>query len=497
MCAVAFGAAPGGEGAPAGRPLRFGPPVLVSPELSSAWEPLLLVDRHGNIFVTARKERSQLVLAPDERSPTMSRSMSYLWVSSDGGRSFGNVPGLPLDAENHEWGYEGDFALDDAGHLYFVDQTYADSTISRWTVSGLGEFAMDFHRPFLPTGQPIEDRPWLAAHGDGKVFYTVNAGDPTLNQLGRDGGDAYGPGRFSIYHSTNGAQTFDVVGRSLRGSGGCRPAADKRPGSRLVYVVCTNDGGAESPIETPQGRGTLWAYVSEDDGETYSRYRIGDYNADAETYDWPLAAVGPDGDVWVLYNDADDVRREGDTFQILTNRLMLYRSSDHGRTWARQDITPRTGRYRWGWLDVSSRGELGLGIHHRENENQPWQVYASVFTPGSLPVLTPVDSRPVDADASRPEPPAEFVGLGFAPDNTLAVAWTRIETSAANLRFLRVYFTRSLPEKEPGKPVVRGRKRSASRDPLPSTGVPDTAPVGLAALAVAGIAAGRLRSRRR
>lgn len=478
VCAAAILPAPRAGRAAPQPSLRFGPPVLVSPELSEAWEPSMLIDRFGNVFITARKTTTQLILAPDDRSPTRSRSMSWLWVSSDGGRTFGNLPGYPLDAENHDFGYEGDISLDDAGHLYFADQTYADSTITRWTITGRGAFAIDFHRPFLPTAQPLDDRPWLAAHGNGRVFYIVNTGDPTLNPLGREGGDAYGPGRFSIYRSTDGAATFDPFGHSLRESGGCRPAADHRPGSGLVYVACTNDGGAQQGLlEVPHGRGTLWAYVSEDDGATYARYRVGDYNADAETYDWPLVAVGPDGGIWVLHVDADKVEQQEDSFRILTNRLLLYHSTDRGRTWSRQDVTPRTGRYRWGWLVVSPSGDLALAIQHRPNETSPWRAYAAVFAPGSTPSLVSMDANPI-ASASSAEPPSEIMGLAFAPDQTLAVAWTRVET-LQGLRFRRVYFARSLQPQPAPRTTVAGVRRAR---PLPATGLAVPATTGLAAL---------------
>jgi hypothetical protein len=478
--------APAGGSAGTQPPLRFGPPVQVSPDLASAWEPTLLIDRFGNVFMTARKDTSnQLLLAPDDRSPTATRSMSWVWTSSDGGKTFGNLPAaLPLEAANHEWGYEGDLALDDAGHLYFVDQTYADATLTRWTVTGTGASTVDFHRPLVPTGQPVDDRPWLAAHGDGGVFYMAQAGDPNLNPVSsRTGGDAFGKGRYAIYRSTDGANTFEMSGKSLNESGGCRPAADHRPGAKYVYVVCTNDGGAQADITAvPHGRGKLWAYVSADDGVTYSRYQVGDYNADADTFDWPLVTVGPNGDVWAMHVDADKVEGSSDSFTIITNRLHLFHSTDHGRTWSKQDITPTEGRYRWGALVVSPDGEIGIGIHHRPNAMSPWGVYASVFTPGSKPSLVKVDE--VDAAAS-PEPPSEIVGMAFNADETVGFAWTRIE-SMNGLEWRRVYFARSLPPLKPTvvhpRPRVEGNQRTR---PLPSTGVPAPLAQGLVALVAA------------
>src|SRR5687767_11406106 len=117
----------GPAAAAGGADLQFGPPTRVSQEMSEAWEPSMLIDRHGNIYMHARRATSNLVIGPDENSATRTRSMSWLWASSDAGASWHTLPGFPLDVQNHEWGYEGDFALDDADHLYFVDQTYADS----------------------------------------------------------------------------------------------------------------------------------------------------------------------------------------------------------------------------------------------------------------------------------------------------------------------------------------------------------------------------------
>ncbi|MCA1834139.1 MAG: hypothetical protein ABR548_15370 [Actinomycetota bacterium] len=468
-------------------PLRFGPPTMISSETSEAWEPSLLTDAFGNIFITARRGTTDLALAVDERSPTLSRSASWLWMSNDDGKTFTDVPGYPLDVQNHEWGYEGDLALDDAGHLYFVDQTYADSTMTRWTVSGLGSIAMDFHRPFLPTAQPVDDRPFLAAHGDGHAFYAVNSGDAALNPFGREGGDAYGPGRFSVYHSTDGGTTFDTIGHSLRGSGACRPAADHRAGAPYAYLACTNDGGVEGPLDAPHGRGTLWAFASRDDGATYERFRIGDYNADAETYDWPLITVGPDGDVWVLHVDANRTQTLDDgTVEILSNTLNLFHSTDHGRTWSKHDITPESGRYRWGTLIMSTAGDLALAIQHRTAETSPWRAYAALFAPDEKPLVAPIDSTPVSA-ATNPQPPSELIGLGFAHNGALVASWTRVE---GGLR--RVYFSKQVVA------AVKGLRKTqkGSSGPLPSTGVDSEPVTALLVLFIAGALTRRLVPRR-
>src|SRR5207244_6058011 len=96
--------------------------------------------------------------------------MSWDWVSVDGGKTFVDIPGLtPASVEQHEFGDEGDMAVDDANHLYFVDTNVTDITFTSWTVTGNGldKITLDQTRPILPSIQPVDDRPWVVAHGDG------------------------------------------------------------------------------------------------------------------------------------------------------------------------------------------------------------------------------------------------------------------------------------------------------------------------------------------
>jgi hypothetical protein len=398
----------------------FNPPVKVTPPGGHGYEPAVYDDHFGNIYVTAHKENWQLALSPDPNSPTFTRSMSWAWASSDGGRSFQDLPGLTmLSLEQHDFGDEGDMAVDDADHLYFVDTNVGDVTFTSWDIHGLGQYVLTQHRPLLPAGEPVDDRPWVTAHGNGHVFYFGNEGDK----------DTYGPGRYTVYSSYDGGQTFDPVGITLEDSGWCRPAADHASGSPYVYAFCTND------------EGKLYSYVSADDGKTWRRYDMGTYNSADPYQSWPTGEVAKDGSLWVLYLDA----KTDEAGNVVSNSLNLFHSTDHGKTWSRRDITSTKGRYEYGWLSVSRDGKkLALGVYYRPDNTSDWKVYGAVFGTGATPKLVLLDPVSVQ-DKHCDEAPGDLFGSSFNPDGTANVVWTRnTDPTTCGLVTVRdIYFARS------------------------------------------------------
>src|SRR5207237_10241275 len=115
-----------------------------------------------------------------------------------------------------ELGAAGDVAVVVRNHLYFVATNVGDVTLTCWTIYGQGQYVLAQHRPLLPAGEPVDDRPWVTAHGNGHVFYFGNEGDKST----------YGNGRYTVYASYDGGTTFDSLGQTLPDSGWCRPAPD-------------------------------------------------------------------------------------------------------------------------------------------------------------------------------------------------------------------------------------------------------------------------------
>jgi hypothetical protein len=221
----------GGSEAPADAlpPLRFLPPVdLQCPSEGLAQlqdaalggcgqfgEPVLEVAGDGTVWASAT--------CCVGRSPP-------IWVSRDGAQTFDLLPfadrtGVVRDA----FGIEGDFAIDDAGNVYFFDISAATTWFSKYRGDGTHVFTKADAFP------PLVDRPWVRAGRADEVWVFYNTGFAT-----------------NLFYSTDGGLTWTVTpvgfecGLMTIGQG---PARD-----RLFVAGCGND---------PK----LW--VSEDGGRTF------------------------------------------------------------------------------------------------------------------------------------------------------------------------------------------------------------------------------------
>src|SRR5213082_3747110 len=102
----------------------FGTPVrLPTFKSCGGYEPGIALDRYGNIFVTAHKQNHCDAVALDPSAPDGVRAQSWRGTSTDG-VNFVDIPGLAHLAaapDQLDVGDEGDIALDDSNHFYFVD----------------------------------------------------------------------------------------------------------------------------------------------------------------------------------------------------------------------------------------------------------------------------------------------------------------------------------------------------------------------------------------
>ena len=457
---------------------NFGTPVrLPTFQSCGGYEPGLAIDKYGNIYVTAHKQNHCDAVADDPNAPIGVRAQSWLWTSKNG-VDWKNMPGLAnlaADPSSLDVGDEGDLALDDAHHphFYFVDTKVADSSFTRWTISGQGreDMSQDVHRPAVPSAESVDDRPWVTAHGTSTVLYASNQGDKDTYNAGNTAngctGTAVTPpqpgqkqspqgGRYTVFMSHDAGQTFDPVGCTLPDSGWCRPAADHTPASKYLYMFCTNDAGADDEVNNPGDPGftvgTLWIYVSADDGTSWKRYKVDNYNNNLPSgsttngdITWSQVVVARDGSVYALFNNPIS-----NSSQVKTgSELWLYHSINHGKTWVRQNVTPTNpGLIRYTWLDVGRDGRIGVGYESHPNINGRWHVYAGVASGFGQPVRYSV------ADPFEVAPQGDFVfgdffEVGFDNQGRLDVVYTRCTNLVSNdpttdCLNSDIYFVRSL-----------------------------------------------------
>lgn len=449
LVSVVFGFCLGSGGAAAAAP-RFGTPVrLPTFKSCGGYEPGIALDKYGNIFVTAHKQNHCDAVAADPSAPIGVRAQSWLWTSTDG-VNFVDMPGLGnllADPSSLDVGDEGDIALDDAGHFYFVDTKVVDDSFTRWTVSGPGTANMvqDLHRPVIPSLMPVDDRPWVTAHGATTVMYAGNEGDKDSYNVGSTANGCTGTvtppatgqkssgGRYTVFMSHNAGATFDPVGCTLPDSGWCRPAADHTAGSQYLYMFCTNDAGADDNVNNPGDPGftvgTLWSYVSADDGATWHRYMVDSYNSNLPSgsntngdVTWPAIKVAKNGYVYALFANP-----QSNASQVKTGTtLNLYRSVDHGAHWTKQDVTPaNAGLIRYSWMDVAGDGHtVGVGYFTHATVSGNWHVYAgteNVF--GGTVQYSLVD--PVEVAPNGDFAFGDFFEVGFDMLGRLDVVYTR------------------------------------------------------------------------
>lgn len=414
LCAVVLLAQlPGAPPVDSAPRLRFSEPLKLTPDTFGGYEPGIAIDRFDNIYVTAHKDDYASALSADPNGSAPVRSASWLWTSSDGGRTFHDMPGTSqLGEYRFEPGVEGDVALDQAGHVYFVDTNVTDVTFARWLATGRGKLELQTTRPALGSGELVDDRPWIISHGNGVVMYLGNDVESDTS-VGDKSGGAYGAGQYTIYMSYDGGNTFDTLGKSLADSGWCRPGADPRQGSGLLYVICTSNG---------TGRvGHLWAFVSRDNGRSWNRYEMGHYNNSDSTQSWPSVAVANDGTVYALYNNADT---NGSSPDPIANHLMLYTSKTEGRTWSARDVTPTPGLIHYSWIAVAPNGTLGIAYYRRPDADHAWYLYAGTAEPGEPFHVVSVAPRAPVSKASSFRPHGDFFEIAFDSHNKLDVVWT-------------------------------------------------------------------------
>lgn len=257
-----------------------------------------------------------------------------IWVSRDGGATFDALQG---DALRESFGIEGDFAIDDAGNMYFSDISLASSYFSSWDKDGA-------HRWTVPAGAftPLVDRPWVRADAEDHVVFAYNTGTSTRVYTSDDGARTWtfrfeapenlgalgqGPERTHywltaggvVHESVDAGETWTTVGPMPKpAEGGARyqayevPVVDEAGNLWVVYdwqdranVTCGQGSLVSAPTCSAEPF-HVYAVRLDTEGVWHGPYRV---SPEAGTHVHPWAAAGRDGTLAVAWYGAPTAER--------------------------------------------------------------------------------------------------------------------------------------------------------------------------------------------
>ncbi|HVF19066.1 MAG TPA: hypothetical protein VNA14_02350 [Mycobacteriales bacterium] len=420
---------PGHDRAP--RAMRFEQPSLVTPELGGGLDPSVSVDSFGNVVVTASRDDATSVVAPDTSSTPPVRAASWRRVSVDEGKTWKSLPGLPGGADALVPGFEADVAVDGKGAFHVVDGNRLDLSLTAYDVRGRDRITRRSAPPTIAPTARLDTRPFIAVHGPAGQGVVITAADPVSDPvtIGAAPGSGFGPGRYVVYTFRDGLLTAAPTGYPLKDSFSCRPVADPRPGSTRIVIACLD------------GNGTLYAYVSIDDGKTFERYAVSRYVANDPNPGRPSVTIARDGTIHVLIS-------EGVVFVgavPTASRLRLFSSKD-GRRWSTRDVTDVPGIYRQAAISAGPDGRLGVAAYFRPNPSAKWNVVAGSMRASERTVyLTAFAHDEPVAEGGAAEPPGSHLSLTWSAARRMHVSWSRTDDAADSGLLHEVWHARSLP----------------------------------------------------
>ena len=365
------------------------------PQYGIGYEPSLSMDSQGNLFITAHKdlawggqgspvwpvagEQPGLWYACSDGDDTSwDYFASWWWQSQDGGETwgwsdnFGPTPGSMLEGTllggvtgSACLGDEGDISVDAQDRIYFLDTTLQDNFWHTWDDGG-DDYANDGPCQQMYTSA-LDDRPWLAAQGDGIIHYLGNSGAPPPECTGDSG-------RYWYYHSENGGPPFT---QCYAMPGGWSTIVAQRTGP-YVYVAQedadTSQGTVIIRISDEYGRGTGLT-----DGTWQDPVTLGERKGNPPE-GYPVVNTNERGTVAVVWADAPN----GATGAWEMNLAISY---DHGAQWQSWNITPfENGINMYPFVSISENDVVSVafyGIDFDDDElegdyvaGEEWFLYA-------------------------------------------------------------------------------------------------------------------------
>jgi hypothetical protein len=367
------------------RPIQLGGAYLADrPETCETYncgasEPVIELDSEGTIYVSG-------VCCVGESPP--------IWYSEDDGNSFTLLRG---DVLRDNFGIEGDFAIDQAGNLYFSDISVASAYISTWDSD-------QEHRRTVPVGPfaPIVDRPWIRAGAEDTAFFAYNTGTSTW-----------------LYETTDGGLTWTP----LKEFPGALGTLERGPGLEDLSVAAG---------------GQIW--FSDDGGETWTDpEQIPRPSEDGEKFQpYDVQTIDENGNHWVVYDWSKD---DEEAYHVYATMR-----SPAGEWSEPVQVSPDEGTHHLPWGAAGKTGSLALAWYGTlDDEVGPnsvdgdadWHLYTGVSvdadtTDPSFAVTKPDPKKVHEGPMNRKL--LDFLQIEIGPEGAVHVAYAQDRNGQADER---------------------------------------------------------------
>ena len=338
-------------------------PVFTEPKvidtLRAGGEPVITTTTKGTILIGAHPGYTHWHPSPTSVPPTSqelivpTQGQSYMWRSTDAGKTFKSVSLLPVDLPNSgprgvgQGVSDPDFAIDSAGRIYFTDLEALASASVSWSDDDGATWLMGNN--FASGG--FIDRQWLATHNK-TVYFRGN-------------------GVNSMRRSDDGGMTWQNLP-----SAGCGGDIVAHPVSGKLYVGC---GGGFS--------------MSIDRGQTWKRFTTG------TGYGGPIQnepAIDAAGNVYIA---ADPGRKD----------IVVSVTTDDGLNWANISLKPffpdlESGTLLWPWISAGSDGRFVVTFYGSPLPTAYNKLEAEWFVYNAIVLNATTGSPQVYASKLTPKP---------------------------------------------------------------------------------------------
>jgi hypothetical protein len=304
-------------------------------------------------------------------------------------------------------GDEGDIGVDARDYVYYVDTTLLDINIHVFANQGDWQYSNVLRK----ASEELDDRPWIAAQGNGIVHYL---GNNAVTFPGHEG-------RYIYYRSTDGAMTFSFQ-KDIPGNGWLHIDTERNGDHAYIVKESTTAADADIVMHISDDQGVSWNW----DDPVYIGHRDGAGGPPGEGSRWPVVAVGENGSVYVLWGDYEEAEYNG-------SRLFLGKSLDYGQTWNVSDITPFQGLHDYFWISAGPNNSIGVSFYSTTDlpveSSSEWYIYG-----GMMRHATEVDIGNTSMNFTRADPNPVYVGTDyhalhdfhedcFTPDGAFNIAY--------------------------------------------------------------------------